>query len=486
MAANGPTAKALPMESLNPGVKKMEYAVRGPIVARAAAIEKEIKQGVEKPFKKVIKANIGDSHATGQKPMTFIRQVLALVTYPDGLMNSPDFPEDAKHRAKKILNACRGHSIGSYSESLGLMAIRQDIAKYIHNRDGQPSDPNDIAMSTGASDGIKSVLTLLLTGKGGMEQAGIMIPVPQYPLYSAAITEFNAYPIPYYLNEDNNWSLDIPELDRAFKEGAPNCKPRAIVVINPGNPTGQVFTRQNIEDVIRFAHQHKLFLMADEVYQQNVYAQGSKFFSFKKVLMEMGEPYSKMELASFMSASKGYMGECGYRGGYGEVINLDPDVRAMFNKSLSAKLCPPVSGQAVMGVVVNPPQKGDPSYELFISEKDTVLTQLNEKAKLVTQLFDSIEGITCNEVQGAMYAFPRIFLPPKAVEAAKANGQMPDAFYCFAMLEETGICTVPGSGFGEKPGTHHFRITILPKVEELKDVLGHFKDFHLRFMAKYK
>ena len=108
------------------------------------------------------------------------------------------------------------------------------------------------------------------------------------------------------------------------------------------------------------------------------------------------------------------------------------------------------------------------------------------QAKLVTSVFNSIEGISCNEVQGAMYAFPRLDLPPKAIEAAKAAEQAPDAFYCFALLEETGICTVPGSGFGEKPGTYHFRTTILPQVEELKDVLAHFKDFHVKFLAKYK
>lgn len=478
--------KVLTMETLNPCVKTMEYAVRGPIVARATALEVELNKGAKKPFKKVVKANIGDCHATGQKPITFIRQVLALVTFPDLLMKSPDFPEDAKKRAKRILAACRGGSIGSYSESPGLLSIREDICAYIQKRDGHPSSPNDIVMSTGASDAIKTVMTLLLTGKDGKDRAGIMIPVPQYPLYSAAIAEFNAYPIHYYLNEDKHWSLEVPELKRAIQEARPHCKPRAICVINPGNPTGQVLTRENIESVIKFAHEEKLFILADEVYQHNIYAEGSQFFSFKQVLMEMGQPYCSMELASFMSASKGYMGECGYRGGFAEVVNMDPEVQEQLIKSISAKLCPPVSGQAVMDVIANPPEPGEPSYEQFAKEKEHVLSQLNEKAKFVTQLFNSIEGITCNEVQGAMYAFPCLHLPPKAIEAAKAAGKTPDSFYCFALLEEMGICTVPGSGFGEVEGTYHFRTTILPPLEELKEVLGNFKDFHLRFLAKYK
>ncbi|XP_076468677.1 alanine aminotransferase 2-like [Babylonia areolata] len=478
--------KVLTLETLNPGVKEMEYAVRGPIVARAGAIESEIKQGQKKPFSQVVKANIGDCHATGQKPITFIRQVQALVTCPDVLMASSDFPDDAKQRAKRILEGCKGQSIGSYTDSAGLLVIREDIASYIKERDGYPSDPSDIVLSTGASDGIKSIMTLLLTGENGPGKAGIMIPVPQYPLYSAAICEFRAYPICYYLKEEENWSLDVSELERAIGESKPHCKPRAICVINPGNPTGQVLTKENIQNIIRFAHKHKLFIMADEVYQHNIYAKGSEFFSFKKVMMEMGAPYNTMELASFMSASKGFMGECGCRGGYAEVINLDPDVKAMYLKSISAKLCPPVTGQVVMDVIVNPPKKGEPSYEQFCKEKTAVLDQLKEKAQLVTKVFNSIKGITCNEVQGAMYAFPNIQLPPKAVAAAKAANQSPDAFYCFALLEATGICTVPGSGFKEKPGTYHFRTTILPPVEELKAVLGQFEAFHKEFLAKYK
>lgn len=372
------------------------------------------------------------------------------------------------------------------SASPGVDVIRQDIANYITKRDGQPAKMEDIILSTGASDGIKTVLNLLMTGKDGDQRAGIMIPVPQYPLYSATITEYNAFPVPYYLNEENKWSLDVPELERAIAAAKGKCVPRAICVINPGNPTGQVLTRENIESVIKFAYKHKLMILADEVYQHNIYAAGSEFFSFKKVLTEMGEPYCRMELASFMSASKGYMGECGFRGGYAEIVNLQPDVKAILLKSISAKLCPPILGQVVVDTVVNPPQQGEPSYDLFIQEKSEVLAQLKKKAQLITELFNSIEGIKCNEVMGAMYAFPRLFLPDKAVAAAQAQGQAPDFFYCFQLLEETGICTVPGSGFGEKEGTYHFRITILPRLEEMQAVLGKFKEFHLKFLQQYK
>lgn len=93
-------------------------------------------------------------------------------------------------------------------------------------------------------------------------------------------------------------------------------------------------------------------------------------------MMEMGSPYDKMELASFMSCSKGYMGECGLRGGYAEVVNMCPEVKAMYLKAISAMLCPTVIGQATIDCIVAPPQPGDPSYELFISEKNAVLESL--------------------------------------------------------------------------------------------------------------
>lgn len=95
-----------------------------------------------------------------------------------------------------------------------------------------------------------------------------------------------------------------------------------------------------------------------------------------KVLIEMGEPYCNLELASFMSCSKGYMGECGLRGGYAEVINMDPNVKAMYLKAISAMLCPTVLGQACLDAVVHPPQEGEPSYKLFKKEKKEVLDSL--------------------------------------------------------------------------------------------------------------
>uniref|UniRef100_A0A667WRZ3 alanine transaminase n=1 Tax=Myripristis murdjan TaxID=586833 RepID=A0A667WRZ3_9TELE len=477
--------KILTMETLNPHVKAVEYAVRGPIVIKAGDIERRLQQGVKQPFTEVIKANIGDAHAMGQQPITFLRQVVALCCFPE-LLDSPAFPDDAKQRAQRILQGCGGHSLGSYSASQGVECIRQDIAAYIEQRDqGIPADWNNIYLTTGASDGIMSILKLLVSGQGS-SRTGVMIPIPQYPLYSAAISELEAVQINYYLDEANCWALDIGELRRAYRAAKQHCQPRVLCIINPGNPTGQVQSKKCIEEVLHFAYEENLFVMSDEVYQDNVYSPDCQFHSFKKVLYEMGPEYSSsVELASFHSTSKGYTGECGFRGGYMEILNMDPEVKAQLVKLLSVRLCPPVSGQAAMDVIVNPPRRHEASYTQFTKEKNSVLGALAEKAKMTEQILNSVPGMKCNPVQGAMYAFPQIFIPPRAVQEAQALSVAPDMLYCLKLLEETGICVVPGSGFGQQEGTYHFRMTILPSAEKLKVLLEKVRDFHLRFLQEY-
>uniref|UniRef100_A0A8C6UYB5 alanine transaminase n=1 Tax=Neogobius melanostomus TaxID=47308 RepID=A0A8C6UYB5_9GOBI len=488
MSENGISRpKVLTLDTMNPTVKMVEYAVRGPIVQRAVELEKELSEGIEKPFTEVIKANIGDAQAMGQQPITFFRQVLALCSYPELLNLDNTFPEDAKNRARLILQSCGGSSLGAYSPSQGIDYVRQDVANYIERRDGGvPCDPDNIYLTTGASDGITTILKLLVCGQG-IDRTGVMISIPQYPLYSAALAELGAVQINYFLNEDNCWSMDIQELQRAVNEARQHCHPRALCIINPGNPTGQVQSRDCIEDVIRFAAKERLFLMADEVYQDNVYAEGCKFHSFKKVLFEMGPEYSEtVELASFHSTSKCYMGECGFRGGYMEVINMDDDVKSQLTKLVSVRLCSPVPGQALMDLVVNPPQPGEPSYNCFIKERTATLSALAEKAKLTEKILNTVPGIRCNPVQGAMYSFPCITIPDKAIKEALEKGQQPDMFYCMTMLEETGICLVPGSGFGQKRA--HItsgEMTILPPIDKLTILLNKVKEFHQRFTKQY-
>ncbi|XP_065688735.1 alanine aminotransferase 1 isoform X2 [Patagioenas fasciata] len=486
-AGSGPgggRGPVLTSRTMNPAVRRVEYAVRGPIVTRAMQLERELQQGASKPFTEVIKANIGDAHAMGQKPITFLRQVTALCVYPE-LLNDKSIPSDAKDRAKRLLAACGGQSAGAYSASPGIELVRQHVARFLQQRDGVAADPQNVFLATGASDAIVQILKLLVSGSG-TSRTGVLVPIPQYPLYSATVAELDAVQLGYYLAEEQCWALEVAELRRVLTKARQHCCPRVLCIINPGNPTGQVQSRQCIEDVIKFAYEENLFLMADEVYQDNIYAEGSAFYSFKKVLSEMGPPYSKtVELASFHSISKGFMGECGFRGGYVEVINMDPEVKEQLVKLVSVRLCPPVSGQIVLGALVDPPQPGEPSYETFMAEKKAVLSTLAHKAQLTQEIFNKTPGIHCNPVQGAMYSFPRIDLPPRAIATAKERGQAPDMFFCMRLLEETGICVVPGSGFGQREGTFHFRMTILPPTEKLKVLLEKLSSFYTEFVKEF-
>lgn len=475
-------AAILNVENINQNIRHLEYAVRGPLVIRAVELAKEIENGAEKPFKNVIRANIGDCHAMNQKPLTFFRQVLACATKPDLMDSDQTVPEDVKQRVRDLLKACGGNSVGAYSDACGIELIRRHCASYIQQRDGIESDWKNIFLTTGASEVVKAVLSFVNhSGKPGLP-VGVMIPIPQYPLYSATICELGMHQVSYYLDEDHDWRLELEELERAYAEASAKCDIRVLVVINPANPTGAVLSRENICEVIQFAKKHNLLLIADEVYQHNIWSEGAQFHSFKKCMTDLN---IKSELVSMMSASKGYMGECGLRGGYGEMVNFAPDVQATFYKLLSARLCCSVLGQITMSCVVNPPKVGEPSYELFKNERDKVLHDLKFKAKLVADTFNSIQGISCNKVAGAMYAFPRLELPQKAIEAAAKVGQKPDFFYLKALLEEAGICVVPGSGFGQRPGTFHFRTTILPQPDTFNEMMARFQTFHKSFIERY-
>ena len=182
-----------------------------------------------------------------------------------------------------------------------------------------------------------------------------------------------------------------------------------------------MLTRADIDMVIKFAKKYNLLILADEVYQFNIYASDREFISMKRALHDLGDQYKSVVLASFMSISKGYMGECGFRGGYCELVNWDPEVKAQLYKCLSARLCSSVIGQSVLGIVVNGPKKGEPSFETFEKEKNQVLSELKAKGKMVTDTLNSLPGFKCNSVQGAMYAFPRIELPAKVIEIAKVR-----------------------------------------------------------------
>lgn len=446
---------SLSIREIGKAVLDTEYAVRGPIVARA--------QELEKAGRKIIYCNIGNPQALGQKPLTWTRQLLALCEYP-GLADqaSGAFPADAVEAAHHILSGSK-HGVGAYSESRGLKVVRDAVASFIKARDGIPSDPDSIFLTDGASKGVQAALRMLIASP----EDGIMIPIPQYPLYSATITMYEGRQVGYYLDEEHDWNLSRAMLDEAMARAkAAGTKTKAIVVINPGNPTGSVLRHDNVKMIIEFAREHGLTILADEVYQDNIYRTGESFTSFAKAMAETNE--TGVSLFSFHSTSKGYLGECGQRGGYMEVRNVPADVMAQVLKMQSVSLCANLPGQVVLYSLVAPPQVGAPSRALWERERSTILGELKERARLIADGLNTIPGFRCNEVAGAMYAFPRFELPAGRT----------DADYCMALLEQTGICVVPGSGFGQLPGTAHFRTTILPPRDQLEEVVRSVRAFH--------
>jgi len=173
------------------------------------------------------------------------------------------FPPDAIERAKVYLANIKG-GLGAYSDSRGNPYIRQEIANFIEQEHGVKSHPDTIFCSNGASECVRNLLTTIIRGPGD----GVMVPIPQYPLYSAAIALYNGQLVPYYLEEDSTWGLNVDELNKSIREAREKgiCV-RALVFINPGNPTGQCLTQENISSLIEFCYHNRLILMADEVYQ---------------------------------------------------------------------------------------------------------------------------------------------------------------------------------------------------------------------------
>ena len=477
----------LSTSNLNPRVISAQYAVRGELVLKAeqmkVAIAKAKADGKPSPypFKTIVHCNIGNPQELGQPPLVFHRQVLALAHYPaavEGAGAASAFAADAIERAKHYLSEVP--STGSYTNSMGIRKVREEVATFITARDGHPvPDPDAIFLTDGASTGVKNIMTLLIRD----ENDAVLTPIPQYPLYSATLSILGGTGIGYYLDEERCWSLDIDELQRAVDEGrAAGKNVRALVVINPGNPTGQVLSEDDMREVVRFCERESIILLADEVYQENVYDRSSRFVSFKKVVCDLK---ANVHLISFHSTSKGFIGECGQRGGYMELHNIPDDVTQQVYKLASISLCSNTSGQLMTGLMVNPPKQGQPSYEHYRKQRDDVLNSLAHRALLVAKTLNSCTNITCQPVQGAMYAFPRIHLPPAALRAAEQAGKAADTFYCLRLLEETGLVTVPGSGFGQRDNEWHFRMTILPREEQLTEVLERFRMFNDKFMLRY-
>ncbi|EGF98418.1 uncharacterized protein MELLADRAFT_95696 [Melampsora larici-populina 98AG31] len=458
---------SLSIDNINPAVVQAQYAVRGEVAVRAE------------------ENNIGNPQDMGQKPITFNRQVAALTELPSLMdLEELNFPTDVVQRAKELLEAMGG-SIGAYSASKGLAYIRGHVAEFLAERDGGvEADPELIYLTTGASSGVKAILQLILAS----EQDGVMIPIPQYPLYSATLALQKAHQVPYQLLEEKQWEPDLESLEEVIKKAAAEgTRTRAMVLISPGNPVGNVLSLEAMNEIIRFCASHNLVLIADEVYQANIANHVlKKFVSFKRALSTHPdeELRTQVPLVSLHSISKGQTGECGRRGGFLEIVNFPKPVQEQLTKLASIDLCPPIQGQIGVDVLVRPPKPGEPSYKKWYKETRTIQKNMNKNAAQLSKVFQSTSKMSSSEAQGAMYLFPQIELPKKAIEAAQKAGKEPDLFYCLELLERAGICVVPGSGFGQAENTTHFRTTFLG--DQTDEFVKRFTKFHAEFLERYK
>jgi alanine transaminase len=314
-----------------------------------------------------------------------------------------------------------------------------------------------------------------------------MIPIPQYPIYSASLDLLGGKKVGYFLDETKNWDLNVEELERSLLEAKNNgVNVVGFVLINPGNPTGQVLSKKAVQDVLRFCSKHKLVLLSDEVYQENVYDDDAEFYSSKRAAFDTGLLQSdEIELASFHSTSKGVFGECGRRGGYMELVGFDEKVMDHLYKLASSSLCSTIAGQIMVSLMVRGPKPADRSYISHEAEKSDIFESLKKRAKIVSKGLNSIPGFSCQPAQGAMYCFPRVDLPEAAVREAESKGMAPDTVYAISLLERTGICVVPAAGFGQEAGRFGFRTTFLPSEEKMARSVELIRQHHEEFCSRY-
>ena len=468
----------LNLNNINPHLVKSQYAVRGEVAVKIAELDSKLRQGQRLPFSEVIQCNVGNPMWLGQRPLTWIRQGLSIMSYPE-LISENLFPVDIKERCRYLLSRTKG-GVGAYTESQGLLVVRESVSNYISNRDSSDKvPPSDIFLSNGASSSIQALMTTTISSPSDC----ILTPIPQYPIYNAITTLQNGSSVGYFLDEsDHKWSISKAEIQKSIQKAkSQGLTPKVLVVINPGNPTGQVLSSEVMKQIIQISEEENLVLMADEVYQDNVYTQGKNFHSFRKIAIELG---SNIEIASFHTISKGFFGECGLRGGYMHLMNFDKKVQEQIQKLFTIMLPSNTLGQIALELAINPPKENEPSFEFFKKEKEDILKSLKEKALIMERMFNKMENIQCNDVEGAMYAFPRIWFSNKAKEVAAGLGMTPEKFYVIKLLEETGVALVPGCGFGQQDGTHHFRITTLPS--NIDEVMKKIEKFNSSFHSQYK
>ena len=333
-----------------------------------------------------------------------------------------------------------------YSPSSGIKEAVDAIEKEA-NRKGI-DNVLDIFVTTGASEAIDICLTALVN-----QGENVLTPTPGYPLYTAIQSKLMSMENPYYLDENNNWQPDIDDIKSKI-----NDKTRAIVLINPNNPTGSLYSLDILQQIIDLALEHNLVIFADEIYDKLLF-DGNKHISIASLNKDVS-------VITFGGLSKNFMVP-GFRIGWG-IVSGDKTVLKDYVEAINKMLRARLSANHPEQYGIAPALLGDQSH-LEIARR-----KLTNRRNLTVEMMNSIQGISCVPPQGAFYAFPRL------------HNVTDDAKFVIELLKETGVVVVHGSGFGQKPGTSHFRIVFLPPENILEKAYKAIAKFHEKYINKYE
>ena len=390
-------------------VNRFSYAIRN-IVAEAKAVEAR--------GKAVRYLNIGDPVAAG--------------------FSTPAHLVEAASRAMR-----EGHN--GYLASAGILEAREAVAAD-YTAHGVPTSPDRVLITAGTSEGIELTLSALVDP--GDE---VLVPSPTYPLYTAVLAKIGATPRYYRTDPDRDWMPDLDHMRSIVTD-----RTKAIVMIDPNNPTGAVYPTAVRRAIIDLAERHDLTILADEVYGETGFDGPVALLS----TLDLDAP-----IISFSSMSKAYLAP-GWRTGWlvvGKTPRLD-NALAAIKKMADGRLCSP----GPMQHAIAPALLGDRSHQ------PAFRAALAERAKVTTDLLNAIPGMRCVAPRGAFYAMPQVTLPPGRT----------DEHYVLSLLRETGILTVYGSGFGMAPEAGTFRIVFLAQPSDLRTIYGDIAAFTADYLRR--
>jgi alanine-synthesizing transaminase len=347
------------------------------------------------------------------------------------------------HMIAAVERAMRdGHN--GYAPSVGILSAREAVAAECIQR-GMPMNPDRVVITSGTSEGIELALTSL-AGPGDE----VLIPVPTYPLYTAVLAKIGATAVFYRTDERRGWQPDVDHIRSLVSPAT-----RALVVIDPNNPTGATYSREARKALVDLAAHHNFPLLADEVYAD---------LAFDGPVPAIAALNPDAPVITFSSLSKAYLAP-GWRAGWLAVAETDrlDDVLAGIKKLADGRLC----STGPMEYALTAALTGDRSHQQAFRDA------LRERARVTADQMNAIDGITCVEPTAAFYAMPRVRLP---------HGKT-DEDFVLGLLRATGVLCVYGSGFATAPADGFFRVVFLASPAELRDIYQLIAGFTHEFLA---